>query len=118
MQARRLWGAAAVLRSGVCAGTMESSSGRARPTPMPRRIVRRERCFLVMYMLSLNFFRSTHLKRSALHDAKNKCREAVVLLRRLRSDGAYCRHVTIIDHTAEAIRQQVLRKFTENLLSY
>ena len=41
-------GSAAVLPSGVCAGTIESSSGSASDTPMPRRTVRRERCFFVM----------------------------------------------------------------------
>src|SRR5437870_2950851 len=43
----RLAGAAAVFFSSVCAGTIESSSGNARVTPIPRRNVRRGRCFLV-----------------------------------------------------------------------
>ena len=39
---------AAVCASSVRAGIIESSSGSARVTPMPRRNVRRGRCFLVM----------------------------------------------------------------------
>src|SRR6267142_4321843 len=50
MHPSRLFGLAAVLLSGVCAGTIDSSSGNATVTPAPRRNVRRERCFLVMNM--------------------------------------------------------------------
>ena len=48
MPQKRLFGSAAVLTSGVLAGTIESSSGSASVTPTPRRNVRRGRCFLVM----------------------------------------------------------------------
>ena len=41
-------GAAAVRRSGVSAGTIDSSSGKASVTPAPRRNVRRGMCFFVM----------------------------------------------------------------------
>src|SRR5262245_24346654 len=48
MQLNRLFAAAAVFRMGVCAATMESSSGSAIVAPTPRRNVRRGRCFFVM----------------------------------------------------------------------
>src|SRR5258708_30551940 len=57
MQARRVFGDAAVLDNGVCAGTIESSSGNASDAPTPRRTVRREMCFLVINMPSLLFHR-------------------------------------------------------------
>ena len=44
----RIRGFAAVFASGVCAGTIESSSGSDIAVPMPRKNVRRERCFFVM----------------------------------------------------------------------
>jgi hypothetical protein len=52
MQLNRLFELAAVLASGVCAGTIESSNGRATDTPNPRSIVRRERYFLVMKFIA------------------------------------------------------------------
>ena len=51
MPQKRLFGSAAVLTSGVPAGIIESSSGSASVTPMPRRNVRRGRCFFVMNMI-------------------------------------------------------------------
>src|ERR1051326_1004106 len=48
MPQNRLFGVAAVLAKGVCAGSIESSSGSATVTPAPRRNVRRERCFFEM----------------------------------------------------------------------
>src|SRR5439155_9463550 len=51
MHPSRLFGLAAVLFKGVCAGTIDSSSGNATVTPAPQRNVRRERCFLVMNMV-------------------------------------------------------------------
>src|SRR5580658_6343658 len=48
---RRGEGFAAVLLSAVCAGSMESSNGRASVTPTPRRNVRRGRCFFVMNII-------------------------------------------------------------------
>jgi hypothetical protein len=54
MQLKRLLEFAAVLASGVCAGTIESSSGNATDTPTPRSNVRRERYFLVMKFMVLS----------------------------------------------------------------
>src|ERR1700722_2845399 len=48
MKPMRGFGEAAVLASAVPAGIMASSSGSAIDTPIPRRTVRRDRCFLVM----------------------------------------------------------------------
>src|SRR5262245_37959877 len=48
MPQNRLFGVAAVLAKGVCAGSIESSNGSARVTPVPRRNVRRDRCFFEM----------------------------------------------------------------------
>ncbi len=52
MPTKRFTGAAAVSRSGVSAGTIDSSSGSARVTPAPRRNVRRGRCFFEMNMIA------------------------------------------------------------------
>ena len=41
------------LASGVCAGTIESSRGSASVTPIPRKNVRRGKCFLVMNIILL-----------------------------------------------------------------
>src|SRR5580704_19520146 len=51
MPVKRVLGFAAVLLIRVCAGIMESSSGSASATPAPRRRVRRDMCFFVIYML-------------------------------------------------------------------
>ncbi len=48
MPQKRLFGSAAVLTSRVPAGIIESSSGSASVTPIPRRNVRRGKCFFVM----------------------------------------------------------------------
>src|SRR5678815_5608336 len=48
MPQNRLFGVAAVLAKGVCAGSIASSNGSATVTPAPRRNVRRERCFFEM----------------------------------------------------------------------
>jgi hypothetical protein len=53
MPTNRLTGAAAVRRSGVSAGTIDSSSGSASVTPAPRRNVRRAMCFFVTYIAVL-----------------------------------------------------------------
>ena len=45
---KRDFPAAAVRLSGVCAATIESSSGNATVAPTPRRNVRRDRCLFVM----------------------------------------------------------------------
>src|SRR5689334_8724221 len=71
---KRLFGAAAVLRWGVCAGTIDSRKGSATAAPMPRSIVRRERFFFVInirFLLLPPVFRfgikRSHLERCALH---------------------------------------------------
>src|SRR5690242_20045528 len=125
MQARRVLGAAAVLATGVCAGTMESSNGRAKDTPIPRRTVRRERCFLVMNIaLGLLIqvagnsigrrthilFRSSHFERRTFHDSENERGKSVVVLGRFALDGANERHVVIVDHAADTISQKALCK--------
>src|SRR5947209_4947185 len=46
--AKRVFGIAPDLLSGVCAGSIESSSGKASETPAPCRKVRLGRCFLEM----------------------------------------------------------------------
>jgi hypothetical protein len=56
MPTNRLAGLAAVLLKGVCAGTIESSSGKANVTPTPRKNVRRGTCFLVMNIYLVSFF--------------------------------------------------------------
>src|ERR1700692_149578 len=52
----RRCGFAAVLARAVKAGTMESSNGSARVTPMPRRKVRRGNDILVMNMVASSLF--------------------------------------------------------------
>src|ERR1700733_14017725 len=66
MHARRVGETAAVLRSGVCAGTMESSKGRAMVTPMPRRTLRLERCFFVRNIRLLKFYLLANREKSGL----------------------------------------------------
>src|ERR1700722_20085628 len=50
---KRVFGLAAVLLRGVCAGTMESKNGKARAAPAPRRNVRRAMCFLVINIVPI-----------------------------------------------------------------
>jgi hypothetical protein len=54
MPQKRLLGVAAVLTSGVAAGIIESRSGKASVTPIPRKNVRRGKCFLVMKAISVS----------------------------------------------------------------
>src|ERR1700720_1525228 len=125
MHARRVLGTAAVFATGVCAGTMESSNGSAKDTPMPRKIVRRERCFLVMNIALglliqvagnsigrrvLIFFCSSHLERRAFHDPQNERGKSVVVFGGLVLDGADERHIVIVDHAADAISQKIFRE--------
>ena len=53
MPTKRFTGAAAVTRSGVSAGTIDSSNGKANVTPAPRRNVRRGMCFFVINIVSI-----------------------------------------------------------------
>ena len=52
---------AAVFFNAVCAGTMESSSGRATAVPMPRSKVRRLRYFLVMNIGTVSWFEAVFI---------------------------------------------------------
>ena len=80
VEARRsaIFGAAAAPASGVCAPTIESSSGSATVAPTPCRNVRRDRCFFVMNIsLLLGRGLGLHLERRALHDRHDERREPV-----------------------------------------
>src|ERR1700722_9958910 len=115
MQASRVLEFAAVLFKGVCAGTMESRKGSARETPMSRNTVRRERCFLVMY-IRLRFLletnvrfkklagsRASHPKRPALDDCDDERRKFIVVARCLSFYRAHERHVGRLQHAARRI---------------
>src|SRR5579862_8022135 len=97
MPQKRFLGIPAVLASGVCAGTMESSRGSANVTPTPRKNVRRGRCFFVMNAVmvclslihcsvrghdrrrnALRRFFYAHLKGRAVHDTENQIRHPEV----------------------------------------
>src|SRR5687767_16015011 len=106
---------------------MESSSGNARLTPMPRRNVLRGRCFLVTNMvappagsvstgtpqrrssagrhggqlLRIGRRRLLHLERDALHDAEHDRRPAIVAGRGLSSYLPHERSVVELDTAAE-----------------
>src|SRR5579862_1834968 len=137
MKPKRCRGAAAVFASGVCAGTIASSSGRAIVAPTLLRMnVRRDTCFLVRYIAAspcpqsttedtedgrshgfsrwfsapsvLIRLRRLHLERHAVDDAEDQRREAVVAARRGLDDRANDRHVRILEAAAERIRQQHL----------
>src|SRR6185436_3424299 len=113
MQLNRLFAAAAVLRIGVCAATIESSSGSAIVAPSPRSTVLRGRCFFVMkdivvsgglkpalYESSERLLRTLELlhaflKRIALHDSQHERREPIVVLRRVAGDRAHRGHVVV-----------------------
>src|SRR5579883_837555 len=129
---------AAVLRRGVCAGTIESSSGSAKLTPIPRSTVRRERCLFVRYAifvylpllervsitavrrLSLRSrvrrrraFGRPHLERYALHHTQNKSRKAIVILRRFTFHAANRWHIAIIQNATHSVGQQISRKISQ-----
>src|SRR5215475_7831539 len=102
MHARRLLGAAAVLLSGVCAGTMDSKNGKATVTPAPLRKVRRERCFLVMNIMTVSSGRllHLHLERCALYNAENDRRKTIIVASRLVNNGSDGGHVIVMYCTA------------------
>src|ERR1700733_12689830 len=115
--AKRVRGVAAVLRSGVCAGTMESSNGSATVAPKPRRTVRREMCFLVMNIVLTPrgtcencrlVFRPSHLERRAFHDAQNDRGKPIIDAGRFTVDGPNRRHVVVFEAAAQRIGQQLL----------
>src|SRR5262252_8596363 len=102
MPTKRFTGAAAVSRSGVNAGTIDSSSGSASVTPAPRRNVRRGMCFLAMNISVLHRLR-THSKLGTLHDAEHDCRKPVAVLRCVPHDSAQRGHVHVLDAAAQRI---------------
>src|SRR5678816_34158 len=85
MPQKRLFGSAAVLTSGVLAGIIESSSGNASVTPMPRRKVRRGRCFFVMN----DIIRSPRGLKIALYDFTFIWNGALFTTPRIRSEKRY-----------------------------
>src|SRR5579872_6163186 len=102
MPTKRLAGAAAVLLKGVCAGTIESSSGNANVTPTPRKNVRRGTCFLVMniYLVSLVrafFCFRSHLEWGALDHAHQNRRELIVILIGIPYNRPDHRHIVVFD---------------------
>src|SRR5688500_8808156 len=111
MPTKRFTGAAAVRRSGVSAGTIDSSSGNASVTPAPRRNVRRAMCFLATNIsgsLTAHYEPQRpshsaanligrdrpivrlhpHLKLRTLHDAHDHRREPVVLAGGVADEGS------------------------------
>src|SRR5262245_26101255 len=108
----RVFGFAAVSRSSVCAGSIASSSGRARVTPVPYKKVRRGKCFFAMnisvFLLAIGgrllrpVFRQFHvvLESAALHDSEDQRREAVVFGGGVPDDGTNQRHVVVLDAAA------------------
>src|SRR5579864_2645239 len=93
MPTKRLTGLAAVLRKGVWAGTIESSSGKANVTPTPRKNVRRAICFFVIniYLASLVrtlFHFRSHLKWGALDHTHQERRKLIVILFRFPHNRA------------------------------
>ncbi len=109
MPQNRLLDTAAVLPSGVCAGIIESSSGNASVTPMPRKNVRRGKCLLgnECHCASQSAFRSvvcccvnrffhSHLKRRALHNSQHQLGEPVAIAGRILHNRAHHGHVVIL----------------------
>src|SRR4029079_19297092 len=109
---------------GVWAGIIESSNGKARVTPAPRRNVRLGMYFLVMNIGSALLYNSIisrplarraflaipgrfqlllHLERLALDHAEHQSREAVFVLLRAVHDRAHQGHIVIFGSAAEAV---------------
>ena len=107
----------------VSAGTIASSRGSATAAPkVPRRNVRRDRCFFVMIMCYCGHFRSCdavdgfgrlqfgpHLERRALDDAHDDRREAIVVLRRFLTIAPDDGHVGRLDARGPAHRSASAR---------
>src|SRR5215831_10385472 len=115
MKPRRGNGAAAVFTVGVRAGTIASSSGRARVTPAPRRNVRRGSAFLVMIMRRSSVIRADRrarrlppLKRHTLDDAEDEIRDPIVVRRGAPNDGTHGRRIVVLESASERIRHQPL----------
>src|SRR5215471_2810490 len=118
MHVRRVFGAAAVWRRGVWAGTIDSSSGSEIEAPSPRSTVRLDRCFFVMNimpLLTFSLYRS--LGRRGLHslfkciagdDPSHQRRKSIVGARRLLEDRTNGGFIVIMNGAAETIRHQLL----------
>src|SRR5215467_269788 len=105
MAPNRVRAFAAVCRSGVAAGTMDSRKGNAIVTPAPVRNVRRDRCFFVMNAIfSLQRF-SLHflLKRIALDHSEDQRRELVVVWSSLSNNRTNRRHVVVLHRAADSV---------------
>src|SRR4051812_26965490 len=117
----RRCGFAAVFAVAVRAGTIDSSSGRARVTPIPRRKVRRGNAILVINIVVSWLIRcagSDHrwfvrirldsfLKCRAVDYAEHERREPVVAARRVAHDLSKFRHVGSREPAAEAVDHQL-----------
>src|SRR5262245_14339875 len=111
MKASRVLGTAPASLDGVCAGSIDSNSGKASVTPVPRKNVRRERCFLLMKFISsssLSILRS-HLKRLALHNTENERRKTIIVACRLPNDVSDGGHVVGRDRAPRSVSQQLFR---------
>src|SRR5256885_1060968 len=80
MPTNRFGGAAAVSRNGCKAGTIDSSSGKARVTPAPRRNVRRGMQVFVMNMLTPSRSLDAHPELRASDNPEDDRREPVLIL--------------------------------------
>src|SRR5436190_15706224 len=103
MQARRVFGLAAVWADGVAAGTIDSRNGSATLAPTPCRNVRRDTCFFMMNMTRLlsSALLPLHLKRRALDDPQDDRREAIVAGRGASNDRANGRHISVLHRPPE-----------------
>src|SRR4051812_28942847 len=128
------FGAAAVLAIAVIAGTIDSSSGSASVTPIPRRKVRLGNDILVMNMAASSLLGPAQppatraltsggpdrrvvtflshldplLKGRAVDDALHNRRELVIVRRAATDDRAHRGHVVIRETAAERVGQQLL----------
>src|SRR5262245_15035038 len=108
-------GAAAVLLSGVCAGSMDSRNGRASVTPALRRNVRRGMNFFVMSMVAplvcsvVRRLLHPRLEWSALDDSHHQRRKLVVALLAIFHDGADHGHVVVLDTASDPERHHLFR---------
>src|SRR5262245_13538521 len=126
---KRRAGAAAVNRSGVNAGTIDSSSGNASVTPAPRKNVRRGMCFFVTTIsaastlvtrLLVDAYRAfvafySHLELSALDDSQHNARKVVVLLGDLFHDGPDSWHVVVFDSPAQRVGHHLFSEHPDEL---
>src|SRR5205814_10138024 len=113
MPQKRLFGAAAVCASAVAAGIIESSSGSASVTPMPRRNVRRGTARFVMNVICASFRRSivharfhivdSPLEWHAIDDAEDEIGKPIFLRRSAVHDYPDRRHVGKRRFTAQSV---------------